>query len=143
MAIVVHAYNPSTRCSRPTWATKNLSINKQAMELQGKSPRGCGSLERLLEKSRMLPSRCCHSPYRTQQRTQLPQERKAHYLRDEWVEGRSGLYLIGHDGGHGSANLVVLLTFSYWAQQDKQKSAKTHKRGSYINKEGEVTSYPL
>lgn len=59
-----HVYNPSTRCSRPTWATKNLSINKQAMELQGKSPRGCGSLERLLEKSRMLPSRCCHSPYR-------------------------------------------------------------------------------
>lgn len=40
-------------------------------------------------------------------------------------EWREGPYLICHDGGHGPADFMVLLTFSYWSQQDKQKSAKT------------------
>lgn len=39
------------------------------------------------------------------------------------------MYLIGHDGGHGPANLMVLLTFPYWAQQDEQKPGKTQKEG--------------
>lgn len=58
----------------------------------------------------------------------------SNYLWGEWRKNISGTYLICHDGGHGPANLMVLLTFPYWTQQDKQKSGNTHKGGNYVSK---------
>lgn len=57
------------------------------------------------------------------------------------MKNGSGAYLICHDGGHGPANLMVLLTFPYWTQQDKQKSGNTHKGQEYVSKHTEVASY--